>query len=371
MGVGLPVHSVAQSMLQHRITAPVGLEYDSNPTLTDNSSGGVYRLRTSPSYEVVRKSGRDELQLKLGALIEQSSNTALSRHRQDGNARVDWRRESEVMTVGVHLAYEQSAARAALLEETGQLSDDGTRTSRSVGAVLARELDERNQLSGVFEAKWSGYDFGATPDHRLTSGQIEWSRTRAEGQAWFASASMSQYAPDTAAWAGLPNAGANSSWQRGLMLGYRSQPAGSPWDWKVSWGVARFTGAFRDTMPQGEAKLGYRGPRWAYSASLSRLPVANNLLATFSANTQARLRAEYRLTDLTTVAVDASDNRTRSSQTDASRQLGLQVSTELSPHWRMSAQIRSTQVDRRTGAMPTQASRHSAGLVFTYLHPDF
>lgn len=369
--VALPAQALAQSMFQHRITAPVGLEYDSNPQMTDDPSTGVSRLRISPSYQLVRKSAGDELQLKLGAVMEQSSNALLSRHRRDGSARVDWRRDAETTTMGFHAAYEQSAARAALLEETGQLSDDGTRTTRGAGALLVHELDERNQLSGLFDVKWIGHDSGLTPDHRLTSGQLEWSRAHAEGQAWFAAVGASHYAPDAQPNAGQPEPGSGNSSQRGVMLGYRSQPKGSPWDWSVSAGLARFTGAFRDTMPQGEAKLGYRGPRWSYGASISRLPVANNLLATFSPNTQARLRAEYRLTEFTTVTVDASYLSAGSSQADASRQLGLQVVTELSPLWRMSAQVRGTQVDRRSGARPTHASRHTVGLVFTYLHPDF
>lgn len=362
---------LAQSLYQHRVTAPVGLAYDSNLGLSETSPGGVYRLHVSPSYILTRKAGGDELELKLGAFLEQSSDTAISRNRQDGNARLSWRTASETTLWGWHAAYEQSAARAALLEETGQLSDDGTRTTRGLGAQLAHELDERNVLSVLADVKWHAYDFGNTPDHRLANAQVEWSRAAAPGQDWFVSAGLSQYAPRAVASSDSLSVAAGNSVQRGVTLGYRSQVEGSPWDWQIRAGVARFTGAFSDTMPQGEAKLGYQSPRWRHSASLSRLPVANNLLGSFAPNTQARVRTEYRWSEYTSVAVEASLNRTQASQTEATRQLGLQVSTELSSLWRMTAQWRSTQADRFVAGVPAPASNHSASLVFTYLHPDF
>jgi hypothetical protein len=371
VAASLPGNGMAQSLYQHRIAAPVGLAYDSNLGLSETSPGGVYRLHVSPSYTLMRKAGSDELEFKLGALIEQSSDTTISRNRQDGNARLSWRTASATTSWGWHAAYEQSAARAALLEETGQLSDDGTRITRTLGAQLAHELDERHLLSAMTSVKWQAHDFGHTPDHRLGSAQVELSRAAAPGQDWFVSAGVSQYAPRTMASAGVAPATAINSVQRGLLLGYRSQVQGSPWDWQIRAGVARFTGAFSDTMPQGEVKLGYQSPRWRHSVSLSRLPVANNLLGSFAPNTQARFRTEYRWSEYTTVALDASHNRTQASETEATRQLGLQVSTELSPLWRMTAQWRGIQAARFVAGVPVQATNHSASLVFTYLHPDF
>lgn len=375
LGAGLSAQAWAQSQYQHNVTAPTGLEYDSNPALTaDNpgaNSGGVYRLRVSPSYTLLYKNAADELRLKLGAVIEQSSDTALSRNRRDGNAQVEWRRESESMLYTLRAAYEQSAARAALLEETGQLTDDGTRTTRSLAATVARELDLRHTLIGSFEVKWNGYDFGRTPDHRLTSAGLEWSRALAQGEDWFVAGNLAHYAPDAASVPGLPAASAQSSQQSGLMLGYRSKPAGSVWEWQVRAGVARFTGPFSDTMAQGELRLGYQGQRWNSAALLSRLPVANNVLGSFAPNTQATLRTEYSLTESTRVALEASHKRTKATQTDSTRVLGLSLSTELSPLWRLTAQVRHTQVDRSTAAVATQASGRAASLVFTYLHPDF
>jgi hypothetical protein len=371
LGAGLAAPAWAQSQYQHNVSMPTGLEYDSNPRLTADDAGGVYRLRLSPSYTLLRKAGADELRLKLGAVVEQSSDTALSRNRQDGNAQVEWRREADAMFYVLRAAYEQSAARAALLEETGQLSDDGTRTTRSLGATLVRELDVRHSLSGGVDLKWSRYDFGRTPDNRLASANLEWSRALAPGQEGFVSGNVSHYAPDAASVPGLPASSGQSTLQRGVMVGYRSQEPGGVWNWSVRAGVASYNGPFSDTSAQGEARLGYEGQRWSGSASVSHMPMANNLLGSFAPNTQARLRAEYRLTEFTRVAIDASHNRTKASQTDATRQLGLQVSTELSPQWRVSAQLRHTQVDRRSPTLASQASSRTASLVFTYLHPDF
>lgn len=381
-GVAFSAPVWSQSQFQHNFTAPSGLEYDSNPELTPDEPGSVYRLRVSPSYTLLRKSGSDELKLQLGALVEQSSDTALSRHRRDGRAELGWRRESEAMVIDLRAKYEQIAARAALLEETGQLSEDGTRTTQSLGVAVGRELDARQNLLAALEVKWNRYDFGRTPDDRITSANLEWSRAWAQGQDWFVAGTTAQYSPDAASVPPQPNAGTSpgqqaliqNAQQHGVMLGYRSKPPGSAWEWSVRAGVARFSGPFRDTTPQGEFKLAYEGQRWTAAALVARMPVANNLSGAFSPNTQVRLRTDYRLTEFTRLVLDLTDNRTQlnpSSPTDTSRQLGLQLTTELSARWSVSTQLRHIQVNRRSAVEPARASSRSAAVVFTYLHPDF
>lgn len=362
----------AQSLYQHSLSLSSGLTFDSNPRLDPEPSGSAYKLRLSPRYGLTRKAGADEFKLKLGTVVEQSSNTTLSRHRRDGDAQLEWHRESAAMLYGLRAGYEQSDARAALLEETGQLSADGTRRTRWLGATVSRQLDARHAVVGFLDAKWNRYDFGNAPDHRLVSAGWEWSRTMAEGQEWFVLGSLARYAPDTP---GEQMAGASSpaedSQQRGLMLGVRSKVPGTSWDWLVRAGVVQFNGPFSDTTAQAEARLGYQGLRWNTALAMSRLPVANNTLGSFATHQQARVRTEYALTEFTQLALDATHNRTTSTQTETAWVVGLQLSSEISPWWRVTAQVKRTEVNRNLAAGDMRARSNGASLVFHYSHPDF
>lgn len=368
----LALGAQAQSPYQHSLSLAMGVEYDSNPRLTAEPAGGVSRLILRPRYTLLSKHGSDELQLKLGAALEQSSNAMLSRHRRDGDALLEWRGEAESLSYSLQAGYERSAARTALLEETGQVGGDGTRTVRKIGAQGVRELGERQSLSGSLDMRWVKHELVQLPNHRLTQAELEWSVAHAPGQDWFAAGSLSHYRPEYPAQDAAAQAPGQNSLLRGLMLGYRFKPPGQvPWSWQVRAGAAHYGGPFSDTMVQAEIKLAYQGERWSSSATLARLPVVDNINGAFAPNRQARLRAEYAWTQDTRLAWDASCNRLTGRQSEAARTLGMELSTDISSLWRATAQLRHTQVDRDTPGAGGQASARGASLIFTYLHPDF
>lgn len=359
---------LAQSLYQHKVSVDMGLERDSNPTLS-TTGRGVSRLRMTPHYTLLRSDGADDLSLNLGATLERSSDTTLSQNRKDADVRVQWQHAAESTTYTTNAGYQQSALRDALLQETGQqVGVDGTRTVRNLGFSVMHMLDPLYRVSGGLQAQWSSFTGNTMPDSRQLSASAELSRALAPGQEMFVGGELSSYAPDR-----LPGQLSQNSVMRSAVIGYRSQIAGSPWDWSVSGGAASYTGPFSDTTAKGEIRIGYTGERWNTSASWSRQPVTDTLRGSFSQNQQMRLTAEYAWSELTRIALEASHNRTQSTQQDTSKVLGLRVSHDLSPLWSMGLHLSRTQV-RRAGASSIgapQASGHSVGVVLTYTHPDF
>lgn len=363
----------AQSLYQQKIEASTGLEHDSNPGLSPASTGGVTRWRLSPAYTLLRRDGQDDLTLKLGATLEQSSNTALSRDRRDGSVRGEWLHTEENTIYSLRGGIDQSALRDVLLQETGQLSTDGTRTTRNIEGLVVHQLDTIHTLSGGLSASWNRYSSDAVPNGRQYGANAEFSRAIQVGRDIYLAGSLSNFRSDSLA-PGVPGAGVQggmSSTMRSLAMGTRYAAPDDPWSWDVRVGATHYTAVTGNTAATASGQLAYKGARWSTALSFAHQPVADSLRGTFSPNRQLRASVEYALTEFTRVALDASYNRTKGLQTDATREFGLRLSSELTPLWRVSLQLRRVHASHDAMALSTRAGSTIAGLVFTYSHPDF
>lgn len=363
----------AQSLYQQNVEVSTGLEHDSNPGLSPTPAGGVTRWRVSPAYTLLRRDGQDDLTLKIGATLEQSSNTALSRDRRDGSVRGEWLHTEENTIYSLRGGIDQSALRDVLLQETGQLSTDGTRTTRNIEGFVAHQIDEIHTLSGGLSASWNRYSTDTVPNGRQYGANAEFSRAIQTGRDVYLAGSLSNFRSDSvvpgAAGAGVQ--GGMSSTMRGLAVGTRYVAPDDPWSWDVRVGAAHYGAITGNTAATASGQLAYKGARWSTALSFARQPVTDSLRGTFSPNQQVRASVEYALTEFTRIALDASYNRTKGLQTDATRELGVRLSSELTPLWRVSLQLRRLRASHDAIALPTRAGSTIAGLVFTYSHPDF
>lgn len=364
----------AQSLYQQKVEVSTGLEHDSNPGLSPTSKGGVTRWRLSPAYTLLRRDGQDDLTLKLGATLEQSSNTLLSRDRRDGSVHGEWQHTAENTIYGLRGGFDQSALRNVLLQETGQFSTDGTRTTRNIEGLVAHQLDELYTLSGGLSASWNRYSSDTTvPNGRQYGANAELSRAIQAGRDIYLAGSLSNFRSDSLA-PGAPGAGAQggmTSTMRSLAVGTRYAVPDDPWSWDVRVGATHYNAITGNSAATASGQLGYKGARWSTTLSFAHQPVADSLRGTFSPNQQVRASVEYALTEFTRLGLDASYNRTKGLQTDATRELGLRLSSELTPLWRVSLQLRRVRASHDAIALPTRAGSTIAGLVFTYSHPDF
>ena len=85
----LSSHAIADGLKQE-VSVPLRGEYDSNPQMV-SGGGSVYRARVAPQYTLTNVSGANEVALSLGAVIERSSDEALSQDRNDPNASLGWK----------------------------------------------------------------------------------------------------------------------------------------------------------------------------------------------------------------------------------------------------------------------------------------
>jgi len=364
----------AQSLYQQTLRVSSGLERDSNPGVNSLPEGGVTRWRVSPEYSLLRRDGPDDLTLKLGATLEQSSNTALSRDRRDGNLQGEWLHTAENTIYQLRGGFSQAALRNVLLQETGQLSNDGTRTTRNIEGLVMHQLSERYTATGGFSAQWNRYSANTAPNGRQFSVNGELSRALAPGRDVYLSGALSRFAADSLA-SGIPGGAvqpASNSTMSNLALGMRYASPDDPWFWDVRAGAANYRAtANTNTSATVVAQAGYKAPRWNMSLSLARQPVPDALRGTFSPNQQVRASAEYLLTEFTRVALDVSWNRTKGLQTDTTRELGLRVSSDLTQLWGLSLQLRRVHAAHDAIAVPTRGGATIAGVVLTYTHPDF
>lgn len=368
----------AQSRYQQQVSVTMGVDHDTNPGLRAENARSASRLRLNPRYTLLRQGDVDTVSLSLGATIEKSSDEAVSRNRQDPNARVQWQHAWVNTVLGLNAGYARSSLREALLEDTGQLTSDGTRTVKNLGATLSHQLSPLYRTSGGLQAQWTR-DTGTSgnPDSRQNSANAELSRSLDATSEVYVAGQWTSFEPDRVEWELIPGfillGPSNRSIMRSMDVGYRNQ-IDEVWHWNVSAGMSKYTGPISDRAFKGQVQLGYSGQRWNVTGAWSRQPVTDSLRGTFSQSQQLRLNADYAWDELTRIGMNTYYTRTMSTQRNTTRGVGMSLSRELSPLWRATLQLSHRQVNRKNEGLAwssNEASGSSAYVYLTYTHPDF
>jgi len=179
---------------QSAVSSKVTTAYDTNPTMSPNYPGGVWRILYEPGYLLTGRDGANELKAGLGLQIERSSNSALSANRDSPNLNLDWLREGEINTFGISYKYIEIAVRNAGVDASGQ-GINGTSASRALSGTWSRALSERSKLSvdGSHEAvTYKGGDF---LDYELQRAGMRYSYDLSERNTPFIKVSADRYVP--------------------------------------------------------------------------------------------------------------------------------------------------------------------------------
>src|SRR5512139_3691840 len=119
---------------QSTVASKVTTAFDTNPSMSPNDPGGVWRFLFEPGYVLTAKDGANEWKAGVGLQIERSSNPALSSNRDSPNLNLDWLHESGINTFGVSYKYSEIAVRNAGVDASGQ-GINGTSASSALSGT--------------------------------------------------------------------------------------------------------------------------------------------------------------------------------------------------------------------------------------------
>lgn len=161
----LPTGVVSGITLQHQISIPTSLEYDTNPALADKNQIEIWRLSVSPRYNLNAYDGPNIWTLGAALNVQRSSDQLIAQDRQDPTINASWQREYALGSYGINASYTQSSSRISEVKSTGLVFSDGTSLSRNIGANYSRSFSDNVTFSltaSYSEQTFSGQSSGLT-----------------------------------------------------------------------------------------------------------------------------------------------------------------------------------------------------------------
>ena len=167
----------AAIVLEHSATISLGTDYHSNIQYLEHDAESAYIYSLTPEYKVKALDGTNEWFGNIGVALQRSSNTTVSRNREDPFATIGWKRALEKGMFGLTASYLKESTRTAQFAETGLVVDDGTGVTRAIIADWTRNLTDKVNLTmqaGYEKNKFSGSNAFSDFDVRNINAELDY-----------------------------------------------------------------------------------------------------------------------------------------------------------------------------------------------------
>lgn len=275
--LGLVQHSHAATWSQH-YSLPIGLEYDSNVTMSSTNAQSVWKMNTSPGINLTAVEGLNQWNGNVSLRVVRSSDKLLVIDRQDPVLNLMWKRELERGGLGVDVHYDEMSTRESQMDDTGDVVvQETSRTNISYGANWSRALTETTSLS--LSGKQSETRFSSKTQINQTNRMINAGLNHLWNERWQSSATIafSIQEPEQGSPTKLINGGVGFRWQASERLNVNSHFGVR----KVSTSSGTNQGATGSGGATGvgwtnDSSIAYLSPRYSTTLSFSRSSEASS-----------------------------------------------------------------------------------------------
>lgn len=329
LAVCLPATAIAATWEQ-ALSLPVSVEYESNPRLSETDRQSVRRTLLTPDYSLTATDGTDQWFARLRLRIERSSNTAISADREDPSIDLGWNHAHETGQFGLTAHFDKKSTRLSELEDTGQLTNDNTRRSRTLSANWSNALSERYTLNlnaSLNKVSFDGAGSGLNDyQDKSISAQLGYSLDAQTDT--FARISLSRFEPVSGSSTKIRSLDIGATWA----LSERINITGSA-------GVNDSSGATTESGWQARFDMSYLTERSHSNLGLSRTRSPSGAGVVNESN-QLQAGWRYALSERDNVGVNFNWRENLSTNTGKTLRLGANYTRQLSPSWdfRVSAQ---------------------------------
>ena len=325
----IPVSSFAATWEQS-LSLPLSVDYESNPRLSETNKQSVRRTQLTPDYSLTATDGNDQFFTKLRLRIERSSDTSISSDREDPSIDLGWKHEHETGQFGLTAHFDKQSTRLSELEDTGQISNDNTRKSRSLSANWGNALSERYSLNldaNITKVSFDNAGSGLN-DYRNKSVSAQLGYSLNEQTETFARLSFSRFEPVSTGTTNTKSLDVGATWT----ISERFNLSGSV-------GINDTSGASNESGWQAMLDMSYITARTRSSLGISRTRAPSSAGVVNESN-QLRAGWTYNLSERNDIGVDLNWRENLSTNTSQTLRLGANFTHQLSPAWdlRVSAQ---------------------------------
>ncbi len=129
------------------LTLPLTFEYESNPRLSSSEEQPISRVVLVPNYSLISNQGTDQWSAAASVHIEQSSDDTISQNRSDPSINLGWTHDYETGRFGVTALLNDQSTRVSEFTDSGIVSGDNTRKTRTASVNWLNNLSDRTSLT--------------------------------------------------------------------------------------------------------------------------------------------------------------------------------------------------------------------------------
>lgn len=348
------------SWSQHALTVPMEIVHTSNPGMEPVSEGSVSVLRASPSYSIIKVDGAMRTELSLGAVLERSSDTALSANRSDPRLGASWQWSTPTSQLNLRGLLQDASTRTAEFDSTGLVTVDSTQRTLEVGADWSQDLSPVTRLNLGAARTEVDYETPLLVGHRESSTFAAIERTLAEDVQVSIEARYGRLQPDDVT---LFFNGTRSS----LFLKYKAALS-ELWSTELGVGRVRTTGESSRDTNLGGLLLSYQGERLRSNLEWRRAVAPSGSLGGYGRTDSFVWTNGFALTSATSLEVTYGRSRSLEERTSIGRAASVVLRSDLSQFWSTFLSYEDRQSKPADGP---KAHGRSVSLGLSYSHPDF
>lgn len=342
-----------------QLSMPLGVEYDTNPTLSEDNKNPIWLYTATPTYTVSAVENQNRWYSSLGLRLQRSSDKSISIDREDPNLSLGWERQYEKGNFKLAGNYYESSTRTTELRTTGLVNQDITSTTKSLAANWTRFLTERLNLTVGAELLKNSYDGAGFAGYSTRSINSSLNYQVNEDLTTFVSAGYVKYKNDSPV--GVNTRTSQNSQNYLIGITYFVSPQ---LDFSMAVGVDSTSSA--GSGRSGNSSFNYSSERYLINGEASRSVTASGI-GDFQESDRYSLGYNYSLSDKSEIGTAFSYQKNNTLNTNKTMFLNVFYSHSLSDLWdmRLSLDLRKQKTDSQT------ANGEVAGLTFIFNTPEF
>lgn len=353
---------------QNTLTVPMEVAHVNNPNLVPDGAedgarrGNVTLYRIHPQYALEMLNGPSRTELTLGALIERSSNTALSANRSLPSVGVLWEGRGPTSLLSLRASVAEASTRETEFADFGRVALDSTQRTASIGATWSRELTASTSLELEAIHARVTYDTPLLRDYQETGASVRYRWQSSVNNRYALTAGTARQRQERDGVADRNRVARNE-----LVLGYETDLSQSV-SLAMNGGVARTSSPDSQTHAVGGFRLSNEGERLTYAVEWARNVSSDGTARGYTRADTFGASLSYAVSVDTSLTVGASRARSMDGVRGESALVYTQIRSELTSFWAVTAGLQHRRA--RSGGAPF-ARGHDVTVGLVYTHPDF
>lgn len=350
--------------VQQSLIIPLSIESESNPTLSLTDEKSVTRTSLTPRYSILSNDVTNPWFANLNVRVIRSSDQTIIQDRDDPSIDIGWTHNFATGQFAVTGLSSVQSTRVSEFTDSGLVSGDNTRNTRSGSINWSNSLNDRSSLSlgsDVTSVTFDGLVTTGLVNFRNEAVNVRLNSTISEKLNAFASVSSSRFLPE--------NNGGNEATTNAFNLGFT---------WNVSEQFNLNTSAglnetkYKDnTLPEEKSWQGNIAMQYSTARSTSQLNLLRRQSPSSSGSlnetNQITLGWAYSLSEKESILLDANWRQNLTINKTKTSQFSAKYTRQISLSWDFSLSVEHRLQESVLG----DASNNSIMTSIDYKLPDF